>query len=255
MNLTYTNRDFDRFLSDIYFPEISINGGGMHINDMFSFYFLLNKLKPTTVIESGGWNGYSTKLIRRTLGDTCKIFFLDPRSIPEDGFRDANPNTTYFMGESFIDFCDLNIDSLDKEKTLCFFDDHQNAAQRLKQCLQKGLKHIFFNDNFPLDAGSHYTIQHLINNDSRKIFDLENQYPYSINIFPQIDLGERDELIKHIELNLIFPNSFPTKIPVDGEEFECTSFFQDTDIDAFEKYDLFFYDRKNYTWNTYIRLI
>jgi hypothetical protein len=53
MNLTYTTDDLDDFMNNVYFENIENNVGGMKINDMFSFYFLLKKLRPTIIIESG----------------------------------------------------------------------------------------------------------------------------------------------------------------------------------------------------------
>ena len=151
MNLTYSSDDLDFFLSDVFFPEILKNDGGMNINDMFSFFFLLKNLKPSTIIESGCWNGFSTKLIRRTLGDECKIICLDPRK--SNGFNDKNINTTYLTGNSFVDFSKLNVDELEKDKTLIFFDDHQNSAQRLIQCIEKGFKHsLFVEDNIQINV-------------------------------------------------------------------------------------------------------
>lgn len=254
MNYVYTKEDLDYFLSNIYFTEISANDGGMQINDMFSFYFLLKTLRPSTIIESGCWNGLSTKLIRRTLGKDCKIICLDPRDIPENGFHDDNPNTIYFTGKLFNDFENLNIDNLNKQTTLCFFDDHQNSAQRLEQCIKKGFKHIFLNDNYPVNAGSHFTIQHLIDKDERKVFDINNQYNYSINVLPQIDLNRRDELLGYIVTYIVFPNIFLSKIVLYEGVFDSIGFLDINDKNNIEKYKLFYDSRDKYCWNTYICL-
>jgi hypothetical protein len=98
MDYTYTNADLDFFLKNIFFDTIVTNDGGMSINDMFSFFFLLNKLKPKVIIESGVWNGKSTQLMRKTLGNDVILICLDPREIPADGYRDQTPNTYYFTG-------------------------------------------------------------------------------------------------------------------------------------------------------------
>ena len=104
MDYKYSIQDLDHFLKNVYFNDILQNNGGMSINDMFSFYFLLKKIMPKIIIESGIWNGLSTKLIRKTLGDSVIIICLDPRDIPEYGFKDNNKNTYYFTGKHFIDF-------------------------------------------------------------------------------------------------------------------------------------------------------
>lgn len=251
----YSTEDLDDFIKNIYFDEIENNHGGMKINDMFSFYFLLKKLQPTTIIESGVCFGYSTKLIRKTLGEKCKIICLDPGKIPENKYIDNNINTKYFTENLFIDFKDLDLsDIIDKEKILCFFDDHQNSAQRLIQCIEKNITHIFFNDNYPVNAGSHYSIQHLIDNDLRQKFDLNNQYNYSINTFPQININKTSELINKIDEYIVFPNIFSSKIDLYEGIFDTIGFFKDNDEDNIKKYNIFYNNRNFYCWNTYLTI-
>jgi hypothetical protein len=246
MELSYTRDDLNEFLMSVNFQEINANDGGMKVPDMFSLYFLLKKLRPSVVIESGVWNGQSTKLIRETLEDV-KIISLDPR--PIEGYIDEN--TTYYVGDKFKDFKDLDLSSFDMNSVLCFFDDHQNQAQRLIQCINKNVKHVFFNDNYPVNCGSHFSIQHLLNNDRRLVFDIETQYPYSINTFPQIDLSNTNEITKRIEKYVIFPNIFSKKIEMMEGLFDCDAFLGNEDI---EKYQPFYKSAQTYTWNTYILL-
>jgi len=246
MELSYTRDDLNEFLMSVNFQEINANDGGMKVPDMFSLYFLLKKLRPSVVIESGVWNGQSTKLIRETLEDV-KIISLDPR--PIEGYIDEN--TTYYIGDKFKDFKDLDLSSFDMNSVLCFFDDHQNQAQRLIQCIDKNVKHVFFNDNYPVNCGSHFSIEHLLNNDRRLVFDIETQYPYSINTFPQIDLSNTNEITKRIEKYVIFPNIFSKKIEMVEGLFDCDAFLGNEDI---EKYQPFYKSAQTYTWNTYILL-
>lgn len=259
MDLMYTTHDIDTFLSSIYFNDMVDNDGGMKPNDMFSLYFLLNKLRPTLVIESGVWNGKSTKLIRKTLGPDAIIVCLDPRNIPVDGYRDDNKNTHYFIDSSFVDFGDLDLQKLNlghisPNNILCFFDDHQNSAQRLSQCISKGMYHLFFNDNYPVGAGSHYSIQHLIDNDTRDKFQLDRQYPYSINTLPHIDMNRRDSLIHAIKTYVVFPNVFSSDIVLYEGTFRSQGFFKDTDTEAIRKYSLFHTTKQDYCWNTYLTI-
>jgi len=194
------------------------------------------------------------KLIRLTLGKDIKIICLDPRNIPEEGYTDNNINTIYYTGKSFIDFSDLKLENLDLNQILCFFDDHQNSAQRLIQCSEKGIKHIFFNDNYPLNSGSHYSIQHLIDNDLRKNFDLDNQYYYSINIFPQIDLNKRTNILEKIDNYIVFPNIFSSEILLYEGNFFTKGFFDNNDINSINKYNIFYKYKNKYCWNTYLTL-
>jgi hypothetical protein len=257
-NFMYSRNDLDEFMERIYFDEIQTNEGGMKINDMFSLYFLLSRMKPkpTVVVESGIWKGYSTKLIRKTLGDDVKILCLDPLDNTKDGFRDENANTVYLIGAAFVDFEQLDLSEYganDVDGVLCIFDDHQNAAQRMLQCVQKGVKHVFFNDNYPVNAGSHYSIQHLIDNDQRNVFDLGNQYYYSINTLPQIDMSQRDSLIGRIRMYVIFPNIFSGNVELVEGTFYVEGALKDSDANK-NRYASFYENRNAYTWNTYVCL-
>ena len=243
-NFMYSRNELDEFMENIYFAEIQTNEGGMKINDMFSLYFLLSRMKPTVVVESGIWKGYSTKIIRKTLGDDVKIVCLDPLDNTKDGFRDDNANTAYFIGDAFVDFEQLDLSEYvanDVDRVLCIFDDHQNAAERMSQCVQKGVKHVFFSDNYPVNAGSHYSIQHLIDNDPRE----------SINTFPKFDMSQRDSLIERIRIYVIFPNIFSGNVELFEGTFYVEGVLKDSETNK-EKYNLFYENRNVYMWNTYV---
>ena len=255
MDFNYSNDDLDDFFRNVYFEDISENSGGMNINDMFSFYFLLKKLRPKMVIESGIWNGLSTKLIRKTLGDSLIIICLDPRDIPQYGFKDNNKNTHYFTGKHFIDFNDFELGAFvnDFEKVLCFFDDHQNSAQRLKQCIHKNIINVFFNDNYPKNLGSHYSVQHLIDNDDRQIFNLGSQLSYSVNCLQHVDENEKQFLKDKIDKYIVFSNIFSTKIELYEGTVEVKGYLYETEENK-QKYSLFYKNRNNYCWNTYLTI-
>ena len=215
---------FEDFFKDIYEPSMSSNAGGMSSPDMFTLFIALKNIKPDIVIESGVWNGWSTKLIRKSVGEDCKIICLDPRDVPKEGFKDTNLNTTYYTGGNFIDFKDLDLKS--DLNILAFFDDHIDVMLRLKESKEKNIKHLFFNDNYPVDHGSHRTLTHIFSNEK-----------------------ENKEIEKMIERYLIFPNVF--KGTVGGIETE--GYFEHTPINK-EQYWIFFNDRKAYRWNTYVEL-
>jgi len=210
----------------------------MGIPDLFTLYLALDYLKPNVVVESGVWNGVSTRLIRQVLPEVT-IICLDPREIPEDGYKDKNPKTTYFTGSNFKDFNDLDLSEYNKDEILCFFDCHQNALLRLIQSHKKGVYHLFFNDNYPVNCGSHFTLQHFLNMDNR-------------HYLPEYHLGI-DECIKYRQLMEeyeIFPNIYPGSIKTGEGHFDCESFFDEDNSD----YPLFKMERTRYRWNTYVKL-
>jgi len=235
-NLEFSQNDLKFFINNIHTNSYNNNEGGMGAPDLFSFWFILNKYKPKVVIESGVWNGISTQLIRKTLPDS-KIICLDPRHIPPHGYKDNNINTKYFLGENFIDFSDLDISNYNSNDILCFFDCHQNAYLRLLQCIGKKINKIFINDNYPVNCGSHYTLEHLKNNDTRL---------YSVNN------SDKQKLLSKIINYHIFPNIYPGKIKTGEGYFDCNSFFKENN--NIDYLDIFRIERNKYRWNTFILL-
>lgn len=233
-----TKEKLDYFTENIFEESFYNNNGGMGAPDLFTLYLVLDTLKPSILIESGVWNGISTKLIRKILPDST-IFCLDPREIPDNGFRDTNTKTIYYTGKKFVDFDTLDLTSYDPRDVFCFFDCHQNALLRTVQCMKKNLIHLFFNDNYPVNCGSHYTLEHFFHHDNR-------------HYFPEMDLGLGKclEVKKRIEIYNIFPNIYPGSIKTGEGFFECNSFYDKANND----YPSFQIERNKYRWNTYVKL-
>ena len=114
----FTENDLKYFAENIYSKEFEGNKG-MGAPDLFSFWYILKTYNPKVVVESGVWNGTSTKLIRKTLPET-KIICLDPRAVPYYGYTDNNVNTTYYTGNNFKDFENLKLDSYDQMISYAF---------------------------------------------------------------------------------------------------------------------------------------
>jgi len=126
---------------------------GMKINHMFNLYFILKKIRPNFVIESGVYKGQSTWLIEKTLPKT-KIFSIDPNL---DNRIYISKKTKY----SKLDFKYQNFKKIPKN-TLVFFDDHQPHIDRIMQCKFFKIKHIVFEDNYPVNKGDFYSLKHLL---------------------------------------------------------------------------------------------
>lgn len=233
--MDFTHDDLLYFCKNIHDTSFVGNNGGMGSPDLFTLYHSLKKIQPKIVIESGVWNGISTKLIRKTLPDAI-IICLDPREIPLYGFRDYNEKTKYYIGKYFQDFSTLDLSSYNSSDVFAFFDCHQNAPLRLLQCIDKNITHTFFNDNYPKNCGSHFTINHLRSSDERFSIDVE----------------KKNKIQNAIELYHIFPNIYPGKIKTGEGLFECQSFYDNFTSDA--QLEIFKSERNNYRWNTYIKL-
>lgn len=228
----FNESDLSLFRDNIWSSSFLNNHVGMGAPDMFSFWFILNKYRPSVVIESGVWNGISTKLIRKTLPNST-IICLDPRNIPSTGYTDDNKKTIYYIGKKFIDFKNLDLSHYNNNDILCFFDDHINCYSRLIQYKDKKINKIFFNDNYPVKSGSHYTIEHLIHNDNR---------------FYNLDTKHKNQILNLIDIYHIFPNIYPGLIKTDEGDFKCDSYYTNVN----NKYPIYLNERLKYMWNTFV---
>lgn len=278
-------RDNFKGFFEIYNQTYYNNNGGMCSCDMFTLYLTLKILNPKIVIESGVWNGLSTKLIRETMGSSTIIICIDPREVPPEmngGWRDTSKNTIYLTGNNFIDFGKIELNTLlrkllpraiyeniqiDKD-VLVFFDDHQDSVNRLLQTINLGIKNILYNDNYPLGCGSHYSLEHFFKLDNRKFCKLL-EYKYK---------DKRDYIKNSIDPDgyFIFPNILEGKIKTGEGYFHCDYAMikpvwaetagGDTNINNLsamrpegivneDKLKIFSIHREKYRWNTYIKLV
>lgn len=159
------------------------NAGGMHANHAFALWFLIRKLKPAYLIESGVFRGFTTWLMR-TAAPSAYIVSLDPwpclnvpvrrehhascggRGNTVMTFRDQSPRTTYLVGDRFVEFAandwDAHIPRDMRSRTLVMFDDHMSAHRHLRDALRHGFEHIFYEDNFGgADGDAEYSFNHM----------------------------------------------------------------------------------------------
>jgi len=123
---------------------IKNNNHGMKINHMFAFYYLLKKIKPKYIIESGVFKGQGTWLIETVLPNS-KVFSID---------LDLAQRTYISKRVKYLDY-DFKYfnEKIEPNKTLAFFDDHTDHLERIKQCKYLNIKHIIFEDNYEIDKG------------------------------------------------------------------------------------------------------
>ena len=134
---------------------IKNNKGGMRFEHMFATYFILKKINPPVVIESGVFKGQSTWLIEKTLPKS-KIISID---INLGQRKYVSKKATY----SNLDFKYQNFSKLPKN-SLVFFDDHTNHLERIQQAKFFNVKNIILEDNYRPHKGDFYTINHVLNN-------------------------------------------------------------------------------------------
>ena len=134
---------------------IKKNEGGMFFAHMFALHFILKKINPELVVESGIFKGQSSWLIENTL-PKAKIISIDINL----------KNREYISTKiqySKLDFRYHDFSNIPKN-SLVFFDDHQNHINRLKEAKWFGFKNIILEDNYPVNRGDFYTIKHAYSN-------------------------------------------------------------------------------------------
>jgi len=127
------------------------NVAGMRAPHMFAAWFALARLKPKVVVESGIANGQSTWLIEQACPE-AELHSIDIDLSQRVYFSDR---ATYYEK----DFDSIDWSSLPTDETVLFFDDHQNAYDRVKSAAWFGFEHLLFEDNYPVPRGDCYSLK------------------------------------------------------------------------------------------------
>ncbi len=143
-------QSLDEFAAIYANRPIRDNAGGMHAPHMFATWFMVRRLNPDLIIESGVFKGQGTWLLERACPD-ARLICIDINLAQRQYISDR---ATY----SDRDF-DLHDWADASDRTLAFFDDHQNARVRLQQCHWHGIRHAMFEDNYPPPHGDCYSLK------------------------------------------------------------------------------------------------
>src|SRR5262245_27643486 len=140
----------DEFLVLYARRPIRDNQGGMKAPHMFAVWFMVRKLKPDLIVESGVWKGQGTWLLEQASAG-AELFSID-----------IDLTRREYISERAIYF-DRDFSMQDwsraSDRSLAFFDDHQSAYDRLQQCKWFGFKNVIFEDNYPPGRGDCYTLK------------------------------------------------------------------------------------------------
>jgi len=218
----------DDFLKLYYDRPIDNNSGGMGAPHCFATYFMMKKLNNPFIIESGIWKGQSTWLIENTC-PKAELLCIDPNLASRTYISKKATYTTQ-------DWSKLNNNNPMNIHTLCFFDDHQNAVNRIKRAVKLGYKHLIFEDNYPRKQGDCVSLKQTLEEDK-----------------------EIAKILKeHIEIYYEFPPVFKQNKTRWGDDWDDTNYptakpiFDE--IKGNEKYKLFYDDALGYTWIAYVKL-
>lgn len=145
-------KSIPEFLELYKLKPITDNQGGMKSPHMFATWFMLKKINPKNVIESGIWKGQGTWLIENALPN-ANVFSIDLNL----SIRKYVSDRVKYFNKDFNDI-DWSIIS-DKDNTVLFFDDHQNALERIRKGKELGFKQYIFEDNYPVNHGDCYSLK------------------------------------------------------------------------------------------------
>lgn len=146
--------------SNIYKERpIKDNQGGMKSVHLFYIWFLLKKLQPTYVIESGVLHGQGTWVIDQVL-PKVHILCLDPRQ-PLSKIIYKSKNAEYIQK----DFLQIRWNSEIPKDTVLIFDDHQNAYLRVQHAIFCNFKYLIFEDNYAKIWGDCLSIKKILEED------------------------------------------------------------------------------------------
>ena len=155
--------------TDIYLSKpIKNNQGGMGFNHSFALFCILREENPSFVVESGVFKGQSTFIIENSLPDS-QIISLD---VNFDNLEYRSKNVEYLN----TDFNSVNWSKYNTRDSVCFFDDHQNSLERLKEMKWWGFRRSIFEDNYPTNEGDFYSLKQVQNKSGHESIQLSVDY-------------------------------------------------------------------------------
>ncbi|WP_444677466.1 hypothetical protein [Halomonas sp. E19] len=144
------------------------NSNGLACQGAFALYYFLKEMNPAPelVVECGTWRGFSTWVIQKAVPN-AKIVCSDPILASRQFLNQSVFTPEYRTREAeytWQDFSniDIHIPEGKRDRAVVFFDDHQNKLPRLKQAIEKGFKHIIYDDNVPYKY-THTSFEYLFN--------------------------------------------------------------------------------------------
>lgn len=242
---------------------IEDNTGGMKSPHMFLAWFVLQRLQIKTIIESGVWLGQGTWFFERACPD-AELHCIDP-DLARIQYR--SKRATYYDR----DFSTIDWRHLDKERTVAFFDDHQNAYERVKTAKRFGFKHLIFEDNYPPSQGDCYSLKKAFmhsgfTNTHRSlkrrfretVRRVQGKNPIHIpsNEVPPND-GDANYLEDNLDIYCELPPVFKTEVTRwsdtwDAETYPTVEPLLRSQSHQYQK--IFFDDATSYTWMCYAKL-
>jgi hypothetical protein len=222
-NLLYKNRPvFD-------------NHGGMKAPHMFWVYFLLKKINPSIIIESGIFKGQSTWLIEQICPNS-KLISIDPNLDRREFISDrADYRKKDFLEHNWLE--ELGLEGC--KNTLAFIDDHQDNYLRLKHAHANKITHVIFEDNYPTTHGDVLSLKKILSNNYHiiDIYGVQTRYTipdnYKYDVLQMCDYIECPPIYLDSKVTR-WNDSFEIhncKPPIFAEYNESLQYFKEEQLD------------------------
>ena len=211
------------------------NKGGMKAAQLFYAWFVAKKLQPKVIVESGVWYGQGTWVFEQAVPGV-ELHCIDPVSYYDNGYK--SEKAKYYSE----DFTKIDWSNIDRENTLCFFDDHQDALQRILACVQWDFKKIMFEDNYPPGQGDCYSLK-------KAFHESENRF-----IIPGFKISD---YLNHVVKNYLeFPpisKSDKNRWGLPWDHYDIDEQLLGNIIEGYQ--EIYLEEATNYTWINYVELL
>lgn len=232
----------DEFIEIYKRRPIKNNFGGMTSTHLFWTWYVLKKIQPAHVIESGVYKGQGTWIISHACPD-AKIYSIDPNLAIRIY---VNEKVRYYIKD--FNIINWAKEGLDEENTVCFFDDHVNAYLRLQQMKWMGFKKAMFEDNYPVSQGDCYSCKKILAGSGLTVNGEEIIDPNLVHL---------EYFKKNIKTYTTLLPLFKNEMTRWGDEWDNINYPTPAPIftnDMNEQYDIIKKEASGYTWICYVEL-
>lgn len=187
---------------------IKIDGGGVGVLNGLKLFISVKILKPSTIIESGVWRGFTTFIFDHASSKDTNIFSYD---INLDPLLYKGSNKVRFIEDDWFE--KTKKIKFQADSTLCFFDDHVSHVQRITEANQLGIKHVIVDDNYPLEQiyvdgwPPIPTVDMCFNNAFRELQSL-SWVKNGINYYGNWAAGDLEECRKLVKNKIDYPSLY-----------------------------------------------
>ncbi|WP_420137308.1 hypothetical protein [Sphingomonas sp.] len=120
--------------------------GGSRLNNLLLLYLVARSYEPTTIIDSGTFQGASAWALKLGAPRARVISFdIDLSRLI------SRTDRVEYVGHDWTTF---DLSECDMSKSLAFFDDHIDQVRRLEESVDRDVKAIIFDDDLTIGAFS-----------------------------------------------------------------------------------------------------